>query len=215
MILIDDESTPVINLTTNTGNILENAGSATLTLASSGNTIATGNIVVTLNYAGTATNGIDYITGTTTATIIAGTTGTTFALTAIQDLLYEGNETVIISIASLTNATTGTTTSQTITIVDDETTPLVNITTSTGNILEASGNVTITLSTSGNVLATGNITITILYSGTTSNGIDFVTGTTTATITAGTTGTSFTVTANQDALFEGNETIVITLGTIT
>ena len=215
MILIDDESTPVINLTTNTGNILENAGSAILTLASSGNTIATGNIVVTLNYAGTATNGIDYITGTTTATIIAGTTGTTFALTAIQDFLYEGNESVIVSIASLTNATTGSVVSKSFSIADDETTPVVNISTSTGNILEASGNVTVTLSTSGNVIATGNITIDLLYSGTASNGIDFVTGTTSATIVAGTTGTTFTVTANQDALFEGNETIVITLGTIT
>ena len=68
--VIDDDAAYVI-LSTNTGNIAESGGVALVTVEIlSGVTSNTG-IDVTLSYTGTATNGADYMTGTTIVTIVA------------------------------------------------------------------------------------------------------------------------------------------------
>ena len=78
---------------------------AVFTLSTSGNIIVSTGIVVTLTYSGTAINGTDYITGTATVTITALTTGTTFVLTGLNDLLVETTETIIVDINTVLNAT--------------------------------------------------------------------------------------------------------------
>jgi hypothetical protein len=76
-------------LTVNTGVINENGGVAVFTLATSGDVIVNTGIVVNLIYVGTGINGIDYMTGSESITIPALSTGTTFVLTGLNDLLVE------------------------------------------------------------------------------------------------------------------------------
>lgn len=74
--------------------------------------------------------------GTTSATIATGTTGTSFNITAINDLIFEGSENVIVSLGTITGATAGTTNSQTINIIDDETIPEIILTASPSSMSE-------------------------------------------------------------------------------
>jgi len=53
-----------------------------------------------MSYTGTATNGVDYVTGTVNVTIPAGLTGNTFTVQAIDDQFFEGgNELFDVSIS--------------------------------------------------------------------------------------------------------------------
>ena len=82
---------------------------------------------MTLATTGTATNGSDYsaVNGTT-ITISAGTTTGTKTFTMTDDSVYEGNETVIVSISAVfsrASATESGTQSVTVTITDNDDPP--------------------------------------------------------------------------------------------
>lgn len=80
------------------------------------------NVTVNLSFAGTATNGSDYSVSSSTITITSGNTTGTASLTNINDFTYEGDETVIISIASVSGggAVIGSPSSTTYTILEDD-----------------------------------------------------------------------------------------------
>ena len=98
-------------------------------------------VTVTLAASGTATGGgTDYTLASSTITIPAGqTTGTTI-VTAVQDVLIEGNETVVLDITSVTNGTENGTQQQTITIIDDDSNNPPTIGNQTFSIQEKSTN---------------------------------------------------------------------------
>ena len=60
---------------------------------------------VALGFSGTATLLSDYIPSTLVIVIPAGQLTGTSTLTALQDLLFEGDETVIVDISEVNNAT--------------------------------------------------------------------------------------------------------------
>ncbi|MBE8425118.1 hypothetical protein IQA86_19715, partial [Leptospira borgpetersenii serovar Balcanica] len=61
--------------------------------------VALTDVTVTIEYTGSATNGDDY-TGTTTVTIPAGSSSYDLDITALEDLLAEGDEIVDITISN-------------------------------------------------------------------------------------------------------------------
>jgi len=102
---------------------------------------------VTLAYTGTASNGIDYVTGITTATIPAGQTGVSFLVTGINDLLVETGETVVIDIDTVLNGFEFGIQTQTVTILDDDIAQVL-LTVNTGAMNESGGMATFTVSIS-------------------------------------------------------------------
>ena len=66
-----------------------------------------------------------------------------------------------------------------------------------------------TLAISGDITSLTGILVDLIYSGTGINGTDYVTGTAQATITAGLTGTTFTLTGINDIMVEGSESLVV------
>ena len=81
------------------------------------NTAATGNVVITITPTGTATGaGDDYTLSSTTITIPQGQTTGTVTITGISDLESDNNETVILTLSSVTGAVTSETQQVTITI---------------------------------------------------------------------------------------------------
>lgn len=153
-------------------------------------------MVVTLSYAGTTTNGVDYITGSTTLTIIAGATGIDFTITALQDIISENDETIIINIVSLTGVSSSISVSENTTttrIIDDDGVQVL-LSVDTGAMNESGGITLFTVYTSGDLTSSTGIVVTLTYGGTAISGSDYATNSITITILSGTTGASFSIT---------------------
>jgi len=171
-------------------------------------------VIVTFDYTGSAINGTDYITGTIEVTIPALTTGTTFTLTGLDDLLVEGNELITVDINTVTNATEYGTQVQNLTIIDDDVAYIL-MSVNTGAIDENNGSATFTLFTSGDVIASTGIYVDLIYSGTAIDGVDYITGSVQVEILAGLTGATFVLTGLNDIIVEGNEVIQVDINFVT
>lgn len=77
-------------------------------------------VSVYFSFAGTATLNTDYNPSETAITIPAGSLTNAITLTAVQDTIYEGNETIIVDISSVANGTESGTQQVTATITDDD-----------------------------------------------------------------------------------------------
>ena len=123
---------------------------------------------VTVNYAvtGTATgSGTDYTLANGTLTISAGATSDTITIASIvDDSITEGNETVIVTLSSPSNATLGSDDAHTYTITDNDSAPVVdfNTTSSSGAESVSSKAITVDLSAS----STQNVTVDYALTGT-------------------------------------------------
>ena len=222
--LTDDDQTE-ITLTASPSSFSETgaATAVTVTAATDGDTFtADKTISVTVGDSGdSATSGTDYaaVAGFD-ITITKGTTSgkATFTLTPTSDTLVEGNETI-----SVDGTSTGLTVNGTdLTITDDDSTPLVNLTAGVGvggqtSISEGASATTVTLT--AQFSNTSTFATDTVISVTVGDANDSATsGTDYAavagfdiTIAAGAssaTGT-FTLTPTDDTLVEGNETISV------
>ena len=108
------------------------------------------------------------------------------------------------------NATEYGTQVQNIDIIDDDIAQVL-LALNTGAISESGGVAMFTVYTSGDVISLTGIDVTLVYTGTATDGSDYTTGYTLVTIVAGTTGTSFYLTGNDDVLVEGDETIDVSI----
>ncbi len=208
---ITGNDVPGITFSSATYSIVENVSSGTATITVnlsqvSGNT-------VTINYAtsdGSALAGSDYITTSGTVTFDAGVTSQTFDIPIIDDATAEEmNETVILTLINPANAILGSPYSATLTIQDDDV-PNISFTSATYSVAEGTPSATIEAVLSG----TSTVTVSIGYStsnGTATGGIDYGTSSGTLTFTAGDTSETFTVSINDDAFVELDETVNLAL----
>ena len=125
--ILDNETTPQILLSVNTGSIVESGGTVVFTLATSGNVTNIKNSRSSGILRSCRCNGVDYSTGTTSITIPAGSTGTSFSLNALKDTLAEGAETIVVDIASVTNGLEAGTQQQIVIIIDGPSVPVVTL----------------------------------------------------------------------------------------
>ena len=168
---------------------------------------------LTINYTitGTATNGTDYLQLTGTATFAAGSSTTTITVTPTDDLIFEGNETVTLTLANGTGYNIGTAQTATVTIADNDAIPQVSIndvTITEGNSGTGNANFIVSLSNPSNQ------TITVAYQ--TGNisavaGTDYITQTGTITFNPGEVSKTVGVIVNGDTLVENNETFKVNL----
>jgi len=210
--ITDNETAPTVTLS-GTTTIAENAaGVATLTATLSVATTAA--TTVTLTYSGTASAG-DYVASSVTITIPAGATSGTVTIDPTDDLIFEGSETVIADITSVTGgngASESGTQTATVTITDDETAPTVTLSGTTTIAENAAGVATLTATLS--VATTAATTVTLTYSGTASAG-DYVASSVTITIPAGATSGTVTIDPTDDVIFEGSETVIADITSVT
>ncbi|MCS5491767.1 MBG domain-containing protein [Algoriphagus limi] len=170
------------------------------------------NTVVNLVFSGTATgSGVDYFLSGTSITITPGNTTGSVNLTNVPDALYEGNETVVIDISTVTNGIESGTQQQTYTITDDD--PLPNATLEILNIYnpitdESGGQAYVR----GKINAVAGVTISIplSFTGTaTGGGTDYSITGSTITLSPGQLMDSIRITSQFDGLIEGDETVII------
>ena len=149
-----------------------------------------------------------------TITVPAGATTGTAEFTPTDDSTYEGNETAIISIDSVSgaDATESGTQSVTITVTEDESTPVVTLATSTTSIAEDAGS-SLTLTATLSVATTEDVTVALGTAGTGTEGTDYGVISDITVLAGQLTGTaSFTPT--DDSIYEGNETGVVAISSV-
>ena len=121
--ITNDDSPPTVQFalaTANSTNETQTNRTIALSLsAASGKTVS---VIVNDLGTGTATGGTDYtnIGSPLTVNFTPGATTANVTIAVLSDLLFEGNETINLSISSPTNASLGSQTTHTFTIVDDE-----------------------------------------------------------------------------------------------
>jgi|GEM_PF-798568 len=173
--------------------------------------------IVTVTYAtnnGTATAGSDYTATSGTLTFTPGQTSQTFTIPISNDALDELNETVNLMLSNPISATLGTPTSAVLTITDDDAPPVIQFSTSTFTVGEASGlaTITATLNTSS------ELPVTVSYAtsnGTATAGSDYTHLSSALTFSPGETSKSFTIPITVDTLDENNESVNLALSSPT
>ncbi|WP_071189025.1 Calx-beta domain-containing protein [Trichormus sp. NMC-1] len=177
----------------------------------------TGNIASSLkvNYtiSGTATNGTDYQTLTNSITFAAGLSTAIINVTPSDDTVFEGNETVILNLATSANYTLGTAKTATVNIADNDK-PTITLSATDASAAETLIGQTanpgrFTLTRTGN--KTAPLTVSYSVAGTATNGTDYNTLTKTVTFAAGSATALINVNVKDDAVYEGNETAIVTL----
>ncbi|MFA6429775.1 MAG: Calx-beta domain-containing protein [Patescibacteria group bacterium] len=211
--ITDNDATPSVTLSTGAATVTEAAGSTTITATLSA--ASSFSVTVNLAFSGTATgNGTDYTTTTATIVIPAGETASSTTFTAVQDAMDEADETIVVDVSGVTNGTENGTQQQTITITDDDAAPSVTLSTGAATVTEALGSTTITATLSA--VSSLSVTVNLAYSGTaTGNGTDYTTTTVTIVIPAGATTGSTNVLATSDTIYEGSETIIVDVSSVT
>ena len=210
LVITDDDPTPAITI----GNqSVTEGGTATFT-ATLSNPSSEDVTVEYVSSSGTATDGTDFTTiTTTTLTITAGQTSATFDVVTTEDNIDEANETGTITLQNASNASiTGDTTTADFVITDDDATPSITI---ADESVDEAGTATFTATLSG----PSSSDVTVVYntsSGTATDGTDY-TGVTnnTLTIPAGSTSGTFTVVTTADTDNEVDETASVTLSSAT
>ena len=213
---ISDEAAPDTVLVSLTGPASVTEGSTTTNYTVSLGQAAVTPVTVNLNYGGTATGGGNDYTGVVSVTIPAGATSVTFALPTTDDVLDEPNETVIVSLGSISGggfeaiAAHGTNNSVTTTITDNDPTPTLAI--NDVSVNEAAGTMTFTVTLS----AASGQTVSVNYgtsNGTATAGSDYTAASGTLTFTPGVVTQTITVPITNDTATESSETLNVTLST--
>ena len=124
---------------------LENSASVTVTVTRTGGSVG----VATANYAtanGTATATEDYTATSGMVTFADGsTTSQTFTVPLVDDSVYEGDETVFLSLTNVTGATAGSPTSATLTITENDPLPSNDPPVAVDNSYNATEDTTLTI----------------------------------------------------------------------
>ena len=109
---------PTVDLSASAGTIAENGGEVAVIATLSETT--GDSVVVSLGYSGTATRDTDY-TAPNTITVATGDLTASGSIAIIDDATLEGDETIIVDISSVTNATENGSQQLTITVTDNDT----------------------------------------------------------------------------------------------
>ncbi len=205
---IVDDDLPLVSIVANQPNATEAGVAGQFTVSRTGPTAAS--LTVNFSLAGsTATTVTDYASIGTSVNISAGQSSAVINVNPVQDTLNEGNETVSITLSSNASYTVGSPSTATVNIADDDR-PVVNITANQPNAAEGGASGQFTITRSGATAPA--ITVSIAIAGTATNTTDYATLPTSVTFAANQTTATLNVVPVNDALIEGPETVLVSLG---
>jgi Domain of unknown function (DUF4347)/FG-GAP-like repeat/Calx-beta domain len=210
--IADNDALSTVTLGLSGSPFSENGGVATVTATLSNPSAQ--DVTVNLGFSGTGTRGTDYNPSASTIAIAAGSTTGSISLTGVNDATFEGNETAIVDIASVTNGTESGTQQVTATIADDDSAPTVALDLSGSPFSENGGVATVTATLSNP--STQLVTVNLSFSGSATGNTDFrIPVDTRIFIPAGRTTGSISLVGINDATFEGNETVIVAIASVT
>jgi hypothetical protein len=210
MIADDDVTGQVISLHA-TDAVASEAGldPSVFTVIRSGSTAS----ALTVNYtiSGTATPGSDYAALSGSVTLPPGAAAAKIAVSPVDDLFVEGNETIALALANSSAYTIGTPNDATVTLADNDTGGQIISLIATDPVSSEAGldPAVFTVARSGPTASA--LTVNYAISGTAAAGSDYVSLSGNVTIPAGASAAEIIVTPTDDLLAEGDETVSLTL----
>jgi serine protease len=165
---------------------------------------------LTVNYSmsGTATQGSDYAAVSGSVIIPASTASATVTITPVDDVIIEGNETVILTLTADPAYFVGPPGNATVTIADNV--PSVTVSATDAAAAEAGldpGTFTVTRTGA----TTLPLTVNYFMGGTATNGTDYTAVSGSVVIAAGSATAAVTITPIDDTAFESNESVILFL----
>ncbi|MGE5543534.1 MAG: Calx-beta domain-containing protein, partial [Bacillota bacterium] len=217
--IIDNDIPTTIQFSHSAYSVKENAGHAVLTVTRTGNTASAASADYYTSD-GTATSGSDYSTVAGTVYFAAGQTQATFSIPIIDDTVYEGDETVNLTLSGFSGASAGTPHNAVLTIIDNDSSGgsggggggysgSFKFSLEDYSVKEDVGTATITVQRTSSTSAAS-----VKYassSGTAAPGLDYTDVSGTLNFAAGETSQSFTVPVIDDSDVEDSETVNLTL----
>ena len=156
--ILDDDTTAVLTLAVDATTIAEDGGTVTVTVTTGTGSTFDSAQAITLVLGGTATQGADYTVSATDLTLPAGSSSVTATVTGLDDGLFEGGETVLIS-GLHDGAAFGA--GQTVTIADDEAAPVLTLVLTPDSIAEDGGTSTVTATLSSALTEPFTVTVAV------------------------------------------------------
>ncbi len=169
-----------------------------------------GSLTVNFSVSGSAANGEDYTSIGTTVTFSAGSATATKTINVLDDLLVEGDESVVVTVEPGTNYGVANPSTAQVLIKDNDSVMSITATDATaGEPGSGMGTGRFTLSRLGSTAA--SIKVFFVVSGTATPGTDYTSIGTSATFAAGSSTVTKTVTVINDSLAESIENVIVTL----
>ncbi len=199
---------PYVTLTVNDTLLDESGEEARVTAQLTATTSQT--VTVKLGFSGTASRPSDYSISGTSITISPGKLTGSMIVRAVDNATYEQDETVTVSISSVTNGCEQGQQAVTITIDDNDVAPTVTLLATNNPIAENGGTTRVVAQLSNTSAVPVNLSLN--FTGTATNGIDYSRSAASICIPANSLTGSITIVGRDDTLIEGTEQIVVSLG---
>ncbi len=208
---------PIVSFTSASQSADESVDTMTITLQLDHPSIVDISIPFTLGGTATEGTGNDYTITASPVVIPAGDLTTTLSIVVNDDLLYEADETVVVTMGTPTNADKGSPDVHTATILDNDEAnkPTASFTTASQSELEDVGTMTITVQIDKVSGLDTSIPFTSGGTATEGAGNDYTITASPVVIPAGDLTTTLSIVVNDDLLHEADETVVVTMGTPT
>lgn len=218
--ITDNDPQPVpgsLSLSAASYSVAENAGTVSITVSRSGGSDG----AVSVNYAtsnGSASAGSDYASASGSLNWADGESGSkSFTVSIANDSVYEGNETVAINLGSVSGGASLGTSAATLTILEDDAAPAfgsLSFSNTNYSVNENNGSVTISVARSNG--SSGAVSVNyVTTNGSAVAGSDYVSASGTLNWADGDTAAkTFTVSISDDAVYEGSETVSLSLNTV-
>jgi len=210
MVNLDDGSRATVSLTASAASVSEAAsGQGLFTLTRTGRTIEPLNVFFSL--VGSAQEGIDYAAVGNASTIPAGEGSAQVLITPIQDVIAEGDETVVLTLVNATDYLAAFPVSATVSILDDDSPVLPTASFALDQQMGEGGSFTVSVELNR---AANSYPVTIPYTigGTATNPDDHDVVAGSIVINSGLTGSTSLFNVVADGESESDETIVFTMG---
>jgi hypothetical protein len=207
--ILDNDQFPTVSFTASASSQAEDIGQILITAQLS--TISGLDVTVPFTLGGSATLASDFtILPGTQLFIPAGSPSANITITVIDDLIDEIDETVILTMGTPINATQGTTTVSTVTILDNDLLPTVGF---VDNSLIENGGI---LQIFAQLSTVSGLDITVPFTvsgGSATPTVDYSVSSIPIVIPAGSLTGSTSITIVDDFIYENDETIILTMGT--
>lgn len=204
-IIVDAQAAPMVSI----ADAVTVAEGGTLSYTATLSGASTVDTVVGFSLGGTATVGSDYITpNPLSVTIPAGATSAPVPLVTLTDALFEGDETATVTLQPGNGYSVGAPATGSGTITDAQTAPTVSI----GDAATVTEGGALSYPITLGVASTVDTVINIGLGGTATSGTDYTPpNPLNVTIPAGSTTASLSVATLTDTVYEGDETVVVSL----
>ena len=207
-VTIADNDGPTITIVATRPTVAESdTGKGQYTVTRSAHT----DVALTVNYvvSGTATGGVDFVALPGSMTIPAGYSSGSILVTPLEDFVSDGDKTVVVTITDSDWYKIGSPNSATVTILDSDL-PMVTIAATVSKVYEkGSENAQFAVTRVGPLTAA--LVVNYVTGGTAISGVDYTAPAGAVTIPAGSASAAFTVDPLWDKLYDGNQTLVVTL----